>query len=262
MKIKFQKFQANGNDFVMIVEEKTGINLTEKQILKLCNRHFGIGADGLMILRPSEEWDFEMHYYNADGKKASMCGNGGRSIASMAYSLGYAGKQMSFLATDGVHKAVIEEELVKGILYDVSLKMVDVEKVERLSGSYFLNTGVPHYIEFVEGVSEMDVVTKGRQIRFDSRFGEEGTNANFVEILPDGIKVRTYERGVEDETLSCGTGVTASAIATFLETGKNEIPIQAQGGNFKVNFEQQGDGFTNVWLRGPAEKVFEGEIDM
>lgn len=262
MKIKFQKFQANGNDFVTIVEGTAEIILTEKQIRKLCDRHFGIGADGLMILRHSEAHDFEMLYYNSDGKTASMCGNGGRSIASLAYGLGFIGKQMMFLTTDGVHEAVIEEELVKGSLYDVSLKMIDVEKVEKFPGYYFLNTGVPHYVEFVEGLSEMDVVTKGRQIRFDARFGEEGTNANFVEIHPDSIEVRTYERGVEDETLSCGTGVTASAIATFLKTGKMGIPVQAPGGRFNVNFEQKDSRFVNVWLRGPAEKVFEGEINI
>lgn len=262
MKIKFQKYQANGNDFVMLVEEKTGISLTEKQIEKFCDRHFGIGADGLMVLRNSEAYDFEMHYYNSDGKKASMCGNGGRSIASLAYSLGYAGKQMVFLATDGVHEAVIEKEIIKGSLYDVSLMMVDVEKVEKFPDYYFLNTGVPHYVEFVDSLSEMDVVAKGRQVRYDERFGTEGTNANFVEIHSDGIEVRTYERGVEDETLSCGTGVTASAIAAFLKTGKKGFPVRARGGDFKVSFGQKGNGFVNVWLRGPAQKVFEGEIDI
>ena len=262
MKINFQKFQANGNDFIMLVEKETGIALTEKQIAKLCDRHFGIGADGLMVLRNSEAYDFEMHYYNSDGKKASMCGNGGRSIASMAYSLGFAGKRMFFLATDGVHEAIIEKELVKGSLYDVSLKMVDVERVEQFSDYYFLNTGVPHYVEFVEGLAKMDVVTKGREIRFDPRFGDEGTNANFVEIHFDRIEVRTYERGVEDETLSCGTGMTASAIATFLKSGKKGQLFQARGGNFKVSFEQSNDGFANIWLRGPAEKVFDGEIDL
>ncbi|MBE0649853.1 MAG: diaminopimelate epimerase [Bacteroidales bacterium] len=262
MKIKFQKYQANGNDFIMLVEKETGIALAEKQITKLCDRHFGIGADGLMVLRNSEAYDFEMHYYNSDGKKASMCGNGGRSIASLAYSLGYAGKRMVFLASDGVHEAIIEKEIIKGILFDVSLKMVDVEKVKQLPDHFFLNTGVPHYVEFVEGLADMDVVNKGRQIRFDNRFGAEGTNANFIEVHHDRIEIRTYERGVEDETLSCGTGVTASAIATFIKTGKKGLPIHARGGSFKVNFEQQEAGFVNVWLRGPAEKVFEGEIDL
>lgn len=262
MIIKFRKFQANGNDFVMIVEKETEITLSETQIIRLCDRHFGIGADGLMILRSSKDYDFEMLYYNSDGKEASMCGNGGRSIASLAYSLGFAGKQMTFLASDGVHEAVIEEELAQGSLYEVSLKMVDVEKVEKESDYYFLNTGVPHYVEFVNGLSEMDVVAKGRKIRFDERFSDEGTNVNFVEIYPEGIKVRTYERGVEDETLSCGTGVTASAIATFLETGKQDLLIHAQGGDFKVDFERQDGHFVNIWLRGPAEQVFEGEIEL
>ncbi len=262
MKIKFHKYQANGNDFIMLVETDTGIVLTEKQITKLCDRHFGIGADGLMVLRNSEAYDFEMHYYNSDGKKASMCGNGGRSIASLAYNLKYAGKRMVFLATDGVHEAVIEKELLPGSLYDVSLKMVDVEKADQTADATFLNTGVPHYVEFVEGLSDLDVVARGRQIRFDPRFGAEGTNANFVELHPDRIEIRTYERGVEDETLSCGTGVTAAALATFLKTGKKGLPIQARGGSFKVNFDQQNGRFVNVWLRGPAESVFIGEIDL
>ncbi|MBN2637739.1 MAG: diaminopimelate epimerase [Bacteroidales bacterium] len=260
--MKFQKFQANGNDFIMIVEGDDNITLSEDQISFLCDRHFGIGADGLMILRSSEAYDFEMHYYNSDGKMATMCGNGGRSIASLAFIEGRANERMLFLASDGVHEAVIEHELEKGKRYDVSLKMVDVEKVERNPDYYFLNTGVPHYVQFVDDVEQLDVVNNGRQIRLDSRFAPEGTNVNFVEMKHDRIYVRTYERGVEDETLSCGTGVTASAMAAFLKTGIKELRIQAHGGDFSVTFDSNENGFTNVWLRGPAEKVFEGNIEL
>ncbi|MBN2614483.1 MAG: diaminopimelate epimerase [Bacteroidales bacterium] len=260
--MKFQKFQANGNDFIMIVEDSDNVSLSEQQIRTLCDRHFGIGADGLMILRPSEAYDFEMHYYNSDGKMATMCGNGGRSIASLAYVEGFAKEKMIFLASDGVHEAVIESEVKKGTCYDVSLKMVDVKNVEQNSEYYFLNTGVPHYVEFVDQLESMNVVLKGRQIRHDSRFAPEGTNVNFVELSDDRLFVRTYERGVEDETLSCGTGVTASAMAAFLKTGRKDLEIQSRGGNFQVHFDSDGDEFVNVWLRGPAEKVFEGTIQL
>lgn len=260
--MKFQKFQANGNDFIMIMEGSDIVSLSEQQIQKLCDRHFGIGADGLMILRPSEAYDFEMHYYNSDGKMATMCGNGGRCIASLAYVEGFAKEKMIFLASDGVHEAVIESELEKGKRYDVSLKMVDVKNVEQNSEYYFLNTGVPHYVEFVDQLESMDVVLRGRQIRHDSRFAPEGTNANFVELSGDRLFVRTYERGVEGETLSCGTGVTASAMTAFLKTGSKDLKIQARGGDFQVHFDVEGDGFTNVWLRGPAEKVFTGTIKL
>ena len=258
--MKFQKYQANGNDFIMLMENSDTLSLSSRQIRQLCDRHFGIGADGLMILRKSEAYDFEMHYYNSNGKMATMCGNGGRSIASLAYINGYAKEKMIFLASDGVHEAVIESELEKGKQYDVSLKMVDVEKVESHQEYFFLDTGVPHYVSFMENVADMDVVKPGRNIRNDERFAPDGTNVNFVEITDDRLFVRTYERGVEDETLSCGTGVTASAIAAFLKTGKNDYKIQARGGDFKVRFEPTGNGFTNIWLRGPAEKVFEGQI--
>lgn len=261
MKMKFQKFQANGNDFIMLVESSLNFVLTAKQINRLCDRHFGIGADGLMVLRSSDTYDFEMYYYNSDGKKASMCGNGSRSMAALAYSKGFAKKKMIFLAADGVHEAIIEKEL-KGDLFDVSLKMLDVNCIGQNQDYYFLNTGVPHYVEFVEGLSVMDVMEPGRKIRNDERFSAEGTNVNFVEIRSGRLNVRTYERGVEAETLSCGTGVTASAIAAFLKTGQKDYFIQTRGGDFQVKFEQEGDRFVNIWLRGPAEKVFEGEISL
>lgn len=260
--MKFEKFQANGNDFIMLMEDSDTLSLSSHQIRQLCDRHFGIGADGLMILRQSEAYDFEMNYYNSDGKMATMCGNGGRSIASLAYIHGFAKEKMIFLASDGVHEAVIESEVEKGKRYDVSLKMVEVEKVEQNKDYYFLNTGVPHYVTFMENVANLDVVKLGRKIRNDERFAPGGTNANFAEITGDRLFVRTYERGVEDETLSCGTGVTASALAAFLKTGRSDYRVQARGGNFSIKFEKSGEDFVNIWLRGPAEKVFEGHISL
>lgn len=258
--MKFEKFQANGNDFIMLTQVADTMSLSRNQIRRLCDRHFGIGADGLMILRHSEAYDFEMHYYNNDGKMAAMCGNGGRCIASFAYMKGFAKEKMIFLASDGVHEAVINEVLKKDKKFTVSLKMVDVEKVEKHSDDYFLNTGVPHYVTFVEHVEDIDVVTRGREIRNDALFAPEGTNVNFVEIQDSRLFVRTYERGVEDETLSCGTGVTASVVAANYKTGRYDYKVQTKGGDFLVSFEKEGDGFKNIWLSGPAEKVFEGEI--
>jgi len=199
-------------------------------------------------------------YYNSDGIPASMCGNGGRCIAALAYDNGLADKKLTFLASDGVHEALINKEIVKGKHFDVSLKMIDVEGVDRRLDGYFLNTGVPHFVKFVERLESLDVFNEGRKIRNDPAFFPEGANVNFVQLKPDQLHVRTYERGVEDETLSCGTGVTAAAIVAFLASGVQELPIHTKGGNFAVKFEKKGKQFVNIWLSGSAEKVFEGEI--
>jgi len=260
MKIRFYKYQGNGNDFIIIDVRKTRLELTPEKIASLCDRHFGIGADGLMLLLDSGKNDFSMLYYNSDGHPAGMCGNGGRCIAAFAFQQGIAGKKMTFDADDGVHEASINEVLEKDCCFDVSLKMNDVEQVEKNKGYYFLNTGVPHYVEFVDKVAEVDVDKEGRKTRFSEIFSPEGTNVNFVELNDDRIFVRTYERGVEGETLSCGTGVTASAIAAYLETGRKDYPVHTTGGEFSVTFKEENGRFTDVWLRGPAEMVFEGEI--
>lgn len=257
--MKFQKFQANGNDFILINEFVESSNLNSGNIKKLCDRHYGIGADGIMLLKPSDEYDFEMLFFNSDGNKAEMCGNGGRCIAAMAFIEKIAREKMCFNAPDGVHNAVIEKEIIPLIKYYIALKMVDVNKIEKFNGYYFLNTGVPHYVEFVHDIDKLNVFERGRSIRFDKQFGPKGTNANFVEIRDDEIFVRTYERGVENETLSCGTGVTAAAIASFIEFGKKDLIIKTNGGDFRVDFDQKEHGFSNIWLKGPAEKIFTGE---
>ncbi|NOX85065.1 MAG: diaminopimelate epimerase [Chlorobi bacterium] len=260
MKISFYKYQGNGNDFIIIDDRKTNFKFPAERIASLCDRHFGIGADGLMLLRESGQHDFSMLYYNSDGHPAGMCGNGGRCIAAFAFQQGIAGKKMIFDATDGTHEAVIDKVLEEGCCFDVSLKMNDVEQVEKNKGYYFLNTGVPHYVEFVDKVAEVDVEKEGRKTRFSEIFAPEGTNVNFVELNEDRIFVRTYERGVEGETLSCGTGVTASAIAAYLETGKKDYPVHTTGGEFSVIFREENGRFTDVWLRGPVEMVFKGDV--
>ncbi len=266
MKIQFHKFQGNGNDFVIIDNRKNTFSLDTSQIQNICDRRIGIGSDGLIILNLSQKYDFEMVYYNSDGKVSSMCGNGGRCIAAYARMIGITGIEVTFTAYDGIHKAIIESETITGVEWDISLQLADVNEVDKNDGYYFLNTGSPHYVEFVDKVAEIDVVDEGRKTRESERFAPEGTNVNFVEKNENRLFVRTYERGVENETLSCGTGVAASAIAMFMESGIKDIPIHTTGGEFKVNFSHSADGekhrFTNIWLRGPAKLVFEGEINI
>ncbi|HEY9115544.1 MAG TPA: diaminopimelate epimerase [Bacteroidales bacterium] len=262
MKLNFWKYQGNGNDFVIIDDLKEETELSPRQIQKICDRHFGIGADGLMLLRPSGKFHFKMLYYNSDGNLASMCGNGGRCIAAFAFQKKIAPAKMTFDAYDGMHEAIIEQNFPGKKEMDVSLKMADVKKVENNGKFYFLDTGSPHYVEFVDKVAEFDVVKEGRKTRQSERFSPDGTNVNFVELSDDRMFVRTYERGVEDETLSCGTGVTASAIVAFLESGKSGLKIHTTGGDFSVKFENNKNHFSNIWLRGPAKQVFRGEIEI
>jgi diaminopimelate epimerase len=261
MQIQFEKYQGNGNDFVLVDNRDNKTVLTSAKIRKLCDRHFGIGADGFILLNNSESFDFEMKYFNSDGNLASMCGNGGRCIAAFAFFNKITdGSELTFEAFDGIHKAKILSEINPGKVCDVSLEMTDVMDVQFNGKYYFLDTGSPHYIEFVDKVAEIDVVTEGRKTRYAEAFSPDGTNVNFVEITDDRIFIRTYERGVEDETLSCGTGVTASAIAAFLETGRKDFKIHTTGGDFRVDFEEKNGKFKSVWLNGPAEMVFKGSV--
>lgn len=262
MKLSFQKYQANGNDFVMLLDLKHQIELSKEQIARICNRHFGIGADGLMLLLPSKQYDFEMVYYNSDGSPGSMCGNGGRSIAALAFDSDLASRNMQFLASDGLHQAIINKEIKEHHLFDVSLKMIDVSYVEEILDGYFLNTGVPHFVQFVDSFEKVNVEAEGRKIRNHSVFSPEGANVDFVVLDDHQMFVRTYERGVEGETLSCGTGVTASCIATYLKTGRKNLPVRTLGGAFNVSFKETARHFEDIWLSGPAQKVFEGEINL
>jgi diaminopimelate epimerase len=261
MKITFHKYQGTGNDFVILDNRKKEYSsLTASHIRHICDRRFGVGSDGLMLLNEKEGYDFEMKYYNADGRESSMCGNGGRCLVKFAYELGIHKNLYHFLAIDGPHEAEIDTD---GI---VSLKMQDVNHVSKSHGDYILNTGSPHYIKMVSDVMNVDVFKKGRDIRYSKEFEQEGVNVNFVEHLSDDDKilVRTYERGVEDETWSCGTGVTAAALVCYHnETGFNDVQVKTLGGTLTIEFDRIDDNhYTNIWLSGPAEKVFEGSIEL
>jgi diaminopimelate epimerase len=258
MQLSFYKFQANGNDFVLIDNREGTFSATPQEVARLCHRRWGIGADGLLLLNRSEKYDFEMHYFNADGNPAEMCGNGGRSIAALAFFKGIAGKEMQFRAADGVHEARVESMDAAGRIFDISLKMQEVQTFRPVDEGWFVNTGVPHWVRFVANGANVDVQKTGRKLRNDARFSPDGTNVDFVEVQNDRLFVRTYERGVEAETLSCGTGVTASVLAAFLKTGKKFPLVHTCGGDFQVRFQKTESGFCDVWLRGPVERVFEG----
>jgi diaminopimelate epimerase len=260
MKIEFHKYQGTGNDFILLDNRsKTYDQLTEKQVALMCNRRFGIGADGLILLNLKEGFDLEMKYYNADGAEGSMCGNGGRCMIKFVASLGIRKNNYHFLAVDGEHEAEID---TNGL---VRLKMANVNKVEVHSNYFILNTGSPHYVKYIKNIMKMDVKNSGRMIRYSPAFEKDGINVNFVESMDDDkIYVRTYERGVEDETLSCGTGVTASAlIAAHNDNGFNRVEVKTPGGNLSVEFDKVDDNhFENIWLNGPANFVFKGEIEV
>jgi diaminopimelate epimerase len=258
MKIAFFKYQGTGNDFV-ILDNRDGMYnvLTVKQVKHICDRRFGIGADGLMLLSKKEGYDFEMIYFNADGNESSMCGNGGRCLVKFAHHMGIHKSTYHFIATDGEHFADIDNDQT------VRLKMKDVTQVQEHSTYAVLNTGSPHFVKFATNVKDVDVVETGREIRYGKEFKEEGINVNFVESIDeDSIYVRTYERGVEDETMSCGTGVTAAALmSAHNEKGFNRVEVQTPGGHLSVEFDKNDDEhFENIWLCGPAEFVYQGEI--
>ncbi|WP_282165121.1 diaminopimelate epimerase [Cellulophaga baltica] len=258
MKLTFYKFQGTGNDFVMVDNRQ---NIFDKEnterIAFLCDRRFGIGADGLILLENEKDLDFKMVYFNSDGNESTMCGNGGRCLVAFAKHLGVIKDSASFNAIDGLHKASIKEGLV-------SLQMKDVEEIKEKPNAVFLDTGSPHHVQMVTGLEDYQVKKEGARLRYGV-YGEKGSNINFVEqIDATSFSVRTYERGVEDETLSCGTGVTAAAIAMH-KTGKttnSEVFIKALGGDLNIKFEVNDKVYSNVFLTGPAKFVFKGEIDV
>ena len=257
MDINFFKYQGTGNDFIMIDGREFSLGSDPiPYIQQLCDRKFGVGADGLIVVKNHASYDFEMCYYNADGSQ-SMCGNGARCAVAFASFLGIIKETTSFLAIDGEHTAKISEN-------SVALKMGDVKEIEYIDDDFFINTGAPHHLRFVDKLEDYDVVGIGQKIRNDRARYPEGTNVNFISaISSDKIKVRTYERGVEDETLSCGTGVTACALIYGRQQNKNKIYIQTIGGNLQVSFEKSNkDGFRDIILTGPADQVFSGNISV
>lgn len=259
MKVKFYKYQGTGNDFVMIDDRKNKYTeITDEQVKFMCDRHFGIGADGLIFLRNSEEHDFEMVYYNSDGHKSTMCGNGGRCILRFANDLGVDADNYSFMAVDGLHYGTVTDDIV-------SLQMIDVADVRQLNDNeLFLDTGSPHHIVFVDELPGDDFISAAKAIRYNETYAKEGVNVNFVKVTNKGLHMRTYERGVEDETYSCGTGVTAAALAASFTGRVKQSPIEVltAGGKLELDFKQSGDVFTDIWLTGPAERVFKGRIKL
>lgn len=251
----FFKYQGTGNDFILIDGTKYAVNFSVQEIQKLCDRRFGIGADGIIILKKHKDYDFEMDYYNADGTQ-SFCGNGSRCAQAFARHLGWIKDHSHFLAIDGAHSG----EYRKGLF---ATKMGDVDNFQEIGEDYFIHTGSPHYIQYVENVDECDVFNRGKKIRNSETYRQNGTNVNFVEITSDGIKVRTYERGVEAETYSCGTGVTAAAISFLLnqDSHQAQVPVVTRGGQLQIELQRNpDDSFNNIWLIGPAELIYEGEI--
>lgn len=254
----FYKYEGTGNDFIMIDNRNHQLkDISTDWVAKLCNRHFGIGADGLILLQNKQGYDFEMVYYNSDGNQSSMCGNGGRCIVEFARMLGIVKKSANFIAIDGEHKAIVN------VGYN-SLQMQNVNEIELQADYSFLNTGSPHYVLWVNDINNYPVYEEGKKIRNNKRFKAEGTNVNFIEQQGDYLFVRTYERGVENETFSCGTGVTAAALIAALKNNGaflNYCNIKTLGGNLKVSYKKQTDNFfTDIWLEGPATFVFKGEI--
>lgn len=263
-KIPFVKYHGAGNDFILI-DDRKGLwsdRIQEDWVARVCHRRFGIGADGLILLQPGREGaDFFMKYYNSDGRTSTFCGNGGRCIVSFASRLGMKNGTFKFLGTDGWHSGTINLDR------SVCLSMTDVNKVDQLDkNTYSLFTGSPHYVTFVDDIQSIDVKESGSSIRNSPPFSKDGINVNFIESLgPSELKIRTYERGVEDETMACGTGVVAAAIANAFHHNdySGECIVHAMGGDLKVEYKRDGaQNFTDVLLIGPAEEVFSGEIEL
>lgn len=255
----FYKYHGAGNDFIFVYNINKSFTDDSANIQALCNRRTGIGSDGLILLNPSQEKgvDFEMRYFNADGFEGSMCGNGGRCTIAFAHKLQLIKNEAIFKSIDGLHSGKIIA--INGNQIEVILKMKDVNKIVSYKEGYYLDTGSPHVVKFVKDVEKMDVITEGKRIRHHSDF-PEGTNVNFVEIKENYIFVRTFERGVEDETLSCGTGVTASSLAYSLIQPASEVAVKTLGGQLKVTFQRQNNAFNHVFLQGPTCFVFEGKL--
>lgn len=260
MLIPFTKYEGCGNDFIIIDDRNKIFPEKEEFIAKICDRHFGIGADGILLLRDHDTLDFEMVYYNSDGSTATFCGNGGRCLVAFAESLGIIGTDTRFIAADGIHSAVVLEKNQQYCV--IKLEMSNPIIYSQDDNSCYLNTGTWHYVKFVSDVEAVNVREDGRKLRYQERFKPQGSNINFVQFSNNSIKVRTYEKGVEDETLACGTGVTASAIAVSLINGLTEFKVATRGGNLTVEFSRQGNSFTEVYLTGPATKVFEGQLNI
>ncbi len=256
MNLHFYKYHGAGNDFIMIDSNESMLQENDDELIRqLCDRHTGIGADGLIILKEHDEVDFEMLYFNSDGKPGTMCGNGGRCTVAFAHSKGYIGDETTFLANNTIHHAYIQKNNY------IALEMDDVLSIKSLPDGFVLDTGSLHFVRFLSNIENVDISTEGRKIRSDTRFGAEGVNVNFCQMVSDdSLKIITYERGVENETLSCGTGAVASALAFCYSKpdGNYLIHVQAKGGNLEVAFKKRNNSYSQIWLKGPATFVFDG----
>lgn len=254
MELHFTKYQGTGNDFILIDDRNEKIPVNAQLVQSLCDRRFGIGADGLILIQNHPDLDYRMIYYNSDGSQ-SLCGNGSRCGFAYAQSLGMVEQQATFETTDGIHQIKWQDDKIHFQLFDVNqLNQINANE-------WFIDTGSPHHIVITPDVEEEEIVAKGREIRNSASYSRHnGTNVNFAQLLQDKVKIRTYERGVEDETLSCGTGATAVGIMAGKLGFKSPVHIQTKGGELSVSFKNDGDLFADIWLAGPAEKVFEGSV--
>ncbi len=255
----FYKYEGSGNDFIVFDQMKEEFDLEKEVIQKLCNRRFGIGGDGLMFLRSSDSESFRMVYYNADGKEGSMCGNGGRCISHLYSKLyGKGTSSFQFNAIDGIHEVnIVSNEII-------SLGMSDVSGILSQAECFVLDTGSPHFIKMVDDIDALDVYNEGRKIRYSERFKKEGINVNFMQKDGNAFKIRTYERGVEDETYSCGTGAVACAITAYLlglTNGNNVVDLITKGGPLQVSFVEKKGKFIHIFLNGAVSLTFKGEVN-
>lgn len=261
MELQFYKYQGAGNDFILIDNRENVVDHHNPGLIsRICDRRFGIGGDGMMFLETQPGYDFKMVYYNADGQPSSMCGNGGRCMVAFAKFLGVVDAETNFLAVDGPHYAKISAE---GNW--VSLQMIDVNSITRDGEAYVLDTGSPHFVQLTSGLEQKNVYQDGYAIRNNDTYKAKGINVNFVEPMDEGYFVRTFERGVEDETYACGTGVTAVALAMAADKGESgtiSTPIKVLGGHMNIRFTRNGDHYTDIFLEGPAEQVFKGTISI
>ena len=256
MIIDFYKYHGTGNDFVLIDNRSLFFDKNNLELIsKICSRHTGVGADGLILLENHNQYDFKMIYFNSDGKQTSMCGNGGRCVISFAKKLNIINDNVTFLAIDGLHEGIIKDDIIK-------IKMIKVSNINEVHNGYLLDTGSPHFVKFCSSVTNINVFDSGRELRNNKEISEDGVNINFTEIIDNSsIKVRTYERGVENETLSCGTGVIASVLSAHSKglVDSNRIKISTLGGELFVSFDFK-NVYDNIWLEGPAIEVFKGQI--
>ncbi|MFH1118515.1 MAG: diaminopimelate epimerase [Bacteroidota bacterium] len=256
---EFFKFHGTGNDFILLDGRKIPAIPSKETIAQLCHRRFGIGADGLIILSPEDGFDFRMIYFNADGSPAGMCGNGARCAVACASMIGFSGNDAVFIAGDGPHTGKLKKDSESEWIVEVSMRDVIIPSL--VGKQTVIDTGTPHFVNIVPDVSEIDTFAEGRNIRYSATYAEEGINVDWLSIEDNRLRVRTYERGVENETLSCGTGVTACAMVASLATGRTFREIETPGGRLNVSFRKDSDRFLDVRLKGPVKLVFKGEVD-